>query len=123
MTKTLVNVQTGVVEYNAPQTEEDETRIAATAVEFESHRLTTKNITQEAKLTGILIEGVMCSATDEDQQGMIAIGFGHLKTGAAFKPTKMKFKNGNELAINVDNIAAVEAIWLPFRQSFFTVEA
>lgn len=77
----------------------------------------------ESKLTGILIEGVMCSATDEDQQGMIAIGFGHLKTGAAFKPTKMKFKNGNELVINVDNIAAVEAIWLPFRQSFFTVEA
>lgn len=76
-----------------------------------------------SKLTGIEILGVMCSAADEDQQGMIAIGFGHLKTGAAFKPTKMKFKNGNELVINVDNIAAVEAIWLPFRQSFFTVEA
>lgn len=121
MTRIVMNVQDGSVT-ETELTVEELAAVATNKLTPEYIAQEAQQVTSQAKLTGILIEGVMCSATDEDQQGMIAIGFGYLKTGAAFKPTKMKFKNGNELVINVDNIAAVEAIWLPFRQSFFTVE-
>jgi hypothetical protein len=79
---------------------------------------------KSSKLTGIEILGVMCSATKKDQTGMLAVGFNKLladMAGQAFPSTKFEFENEAELVITADNYAAVQALWVPFRQSFFTV--
>ena len=69
-----------------------------------------------AKLAGVEIEGVMCSATAEDQHGLLAVA--RLIERAALS-TVFKFENGNELLLSPDNINSFEAEWMPFRQSFF----
>ena len=76
----------------------------------------------ELKLTGIEILGVMCSATKEDQNGMIAIGFDKLTNtlaGTQMGATTMEFENGSELIITDENFSVVDALWRPFRKSFF----
>ena len=76
----------------------------------------------ETKLTGIEILGVMCSATKEDQNGMIAIGFDKLTNtlaGTQMGSTTMEFENGSELVITDENFSEVDALWRPFRKSFF----
>jgi hypothetical protein len=76
------------------------------------------------KLTGIEILGVMCSATKKDQTGMLAVGFNKLladAAGQALPSTKFEFENGTELVITADNYAAIQALWVPFRQTFFAV--
>ena len=78
--------------------------------------------TDEArKLHGIEFEGVMCSATAADQAGLIAVLMAIQLQGASFQPTRFEFDNGNALAIHLGNFQAFTAVWLPFRQSFFTV--
>jgi hypothetical protein len=75
-----------------------------------------------SKLEGIEILGVMCSATKTDQTGMLAVGFNKLladMAGQTFPPTKFEFENGAELVITAANYATVQAIWVPFRQTFF----
>jgi hypothetical protein len=77
---------------------------------------------EDSKLTGIEILGVMCSATKTDQTGMLAVGFNKLladMAGQPFPPTKFEFENGAELVITAANYATVQAIWVPFRQTFF----
>ena len=77
----------------------------------------------EAKLSGIEILGVMCSATGKDQAGLTAVAVGAMRAqlaGQSFAPTNFTFENGTELVITPDNFAEIEAIWTPFRQSFFT---
>jgi hypothetical protein len=79
---------------------------------------------ETSKVEGIEILGVMCSATKKDQTGMLAVGFNKLladAAGQAFPSTKFKFENGSELVITVDNYAAIQALWVPFRQTFFAV--
>ena len=78
---------------------------------------------EASKLTGIEILGVMCSATKEDQNGMLAIGFDKLTNtmaGTKMGSTVMKFENGSELVVTDENFNAVDALWRPFRKSFFT---
>ena len=78
----------------------------------------------DPKLVGVEILGVMCSATNQDQSGMTAIGLAALlarSSGGILPPTEMKFENGNSLVITDANFNQVQAIWLPFRQSFFAV--
>lgn len=75
------------------------------------------------KLTGVEILGVMCSATGKDQAGLSAVAIGAMRAkikGEVFAPTAFKFENGAELVITPDNFNEIEAIWTPFRQSFFT---
>jgi hypothetical protein len=77
-----------------------------------------------SKLTGIEILGVMCSATKKDQTGMLAVGFNKLladAAGQALPSTKFEFENGTELVITANNYAAIQALWVPFRQTFFVV--
>jgi len=65
----------------------------------------------------------MCSATKEDQNGMLAIGFDKLTNtmaGTKMGSTVMKFENGSELVVTDENFNAVDALWRPFRKSFFT---
>lgn len=76
----------------------------------------------QAKLTGIEIEGVMCSATSRDQVGLLAVLTVIRETvalGGKPSPTIFEFENGNKLRITADNVAQVYSIWAPFRQSFF----
>lgn len=73
----------------------------------------------DPKLVGVEFEGKMLSATKDDQAGLIAVLLASQLQGAAFTPTVFDFTNGTKLTINKNNIAALVAMWLPFRQSFF----
>ena len=78
---------------------------------------------EESKRTGILILGVMCSATKDDQMGLTAVGLDYSMTtagGGTFSSTKFEFSNGNTLVITADNFATIYNLWVPFRRSFFT---
>jgi len=73
----------------------------------------------DPKLTGIKFEGVMCSATRDDQNGLMAVLLAKQLQGSAFKSTTFAFSNGNKLVITADNLSALISVWMPFRQSFF----
>lgn len=73
---------------------------------------------QTNKYVGIEIDGVMCSATAEDQWGLGSIR-AYIVAGNS---TEFCFSNGNKLLLTADNISAFESVWTPFRQSFFTTE-
>lgn len=74
----------------------------------------------DPKLIGIEFEGVMCSATAEDQNGLSALLLAIQLQGEAFQPTRFEFDNGSRLIVTKENWQAFAAVWLPFRQSFFT---
>ena len=77
---------------------------------------------QDPKLVGTLIEGVMCSATRDDQNGLTAVAMGITlarASGTTFPDTVFKFANGNSLVITDANFDSIYAVWVPFRQSFF----
>lgn len=76
----------------------------------------------DPKLTGVEFNGVMCSATAEDQHGLAAVMVAIQLQGTAFQPTRFHFANGNTLVISLDNWQDFAAVWLPFRQSFFAVD-
>jgi hypothetical protein len=76
----------------------------------------------DPKLVGIEFEGVMCSATMYDQNGLLAVLTAYQLQGANFQPTRFEFANRNSLVITKDNIQAFIATWMPFRQSFFLPE-
>lgn len=75
----------------------------------------------DAKLIGVEFEGVMCSATAQDQAGLAAVLLAIQLQGPAFQPTRFYFDNGSTLIITLENWQAFAAVWLPFRQSFFAV--
>jgi hypothetical protein len=75
-----------------------------------------------AKYVGVEFEGVMCSATGQDQNGLVAVLLSIQLQGAAFPATRFWFDNGNSLVITTANYEAFMAVWLPFRQSFFLAE-
>ena len=74
------------------------------------------------KMQGIEFQGVMCSATKQDQDGLLAVLIAYQMQGSAFRPTRYDFANGNKLTITVSNIQQFIAVWMPFRRSFFTDE-
>ena len=74
----------------------------------------------DPRIVGVEFEGVMCSATAEDQNGLAAVLVAIQFQGAAFAPTRFYFANGNTIVLSLDNYQAFAAVWLPFRQSFFT---
>ena len=71
------------------------------------------------KLIGFDYEGVMCSATAEDQHGLTDILVG-MQSGL-IKETPFIFENGSVLVLNPETIQPFAAAWGKFRQSFFTV--
>jgi hypothetical protein len=73
----------------------------------------------DPKMVGIEFQGVMCSATRDDQNGLIAVIIDYQLSGAAFKPTKFYFVNGNTLVLSKENLQPFLAVWKPFRKSFF----
>jgi len=70
---------------------------------------------QVDKLAGVEFEGIMCSATAEDMWGLSAIR----EWIVSGQTANFKFENGNTLAITPENYAAFQAVWIPFRASFF----
>ena len=75
----------------------------------------------DPKLTGIEFDGVMCSATREDQSGLTAVLLAYQLDGANFQPTRFRFENGSTLVLNKNNFLSFMEVWKPFRQSFFEV--
>lgn len=75
--------------------------------------------TPDPKMVGIEFEGVMCSATRDDQNGLVAVIIAHQLQKAAFQPTVFQFVNGNSLLMTYENLPKFLAVWMPFRQSFF----
>jgi hypothetical protein len=71
------------------------------------------------KLIGVEFEGVMCSASSQDQAGLMAVLLSIQMQGAAFKPTQFEFENGSKLVISLGNYQQFITVWMPFRQSFF----
>lgn len=71
------------------------------------------------KLIGVEFDGVMCSATSQDQSGLTAVLLLIQMQSVAFKPTRFEFENGARLVISLSNYKAFADTWIPFRQSFF----
>lgn len=76
----------------------------------------------DPKMVGIEFDGVMCSATRDDQNGLVAVIIAHQLQKATFQPTVFRFVNGNTLLMTFDNLPKFLAVWMPFRQSFFKPE-
>lgn len=79
----------------------------------------------QLKMRGIEINGTMCSATRDDQNGLSAVAVGVTmarSAGRTFPATQFKFENGNSLVIDNDNFDMVYETWVTFRQSFFVPE-
>jgi len=68
-----------------------------------------------AKMEGVEFNGVMYSATKEDQWGLASIK-DEVANGI---PINYEFENGAILTLSTANWAAFKAVWVPFRQSFF----
>ena len=77
--------------------------------------ITSKKRDDALKILGVKFKGVMCSAEAEDMWGLASIK-DFIEAGNS---TKFVFKNGNTLTLTPDNIAAFQAIWIPFRLEFF----
>lgn len=76
----------------------------------------------DPKFKGIEFEGVMCSATKNDQNGLIAVLLAFQLQKSVFKSTQFQFDNGNKLTITAENIMQLIGVWMPFRQNFFKPE-
>ena len=72
----------------------------------------------QAKLKGVLFDGVLCSATSTDMFGLNSVK-DYILAG---NNSRFYFENGNDVLLTAANFAAFEAIWVPFRQSFFPTE-
>ena len=73
----------------------------------------------DTKIVGVEFEGVMCSATREDQNGLVAVLLAFQMQGKNFQPTEFSFSNGNKVVLNAGNMQKFISVWMPFRQSFF----
>lgn len=69
----------------------------------------------DKKMQGVEFEGVMCSATAEDMWGLASVK----DFVTAGNSVKFYFENGSVLTLTPENMAAFEAVWVPFRQRFF----
>lgn len=67
------------------------------------------------KLIGIEFSGIMCSATSADMWGLASVKL-WVEAG---NDVNFEFDNGNILVLTQANVAAFEAVWNPFRASFF----
>lgn len=69
----------------------------------------------QAKLDGVLFDGVMCSATAEDMWGLSAIQ----DQVAGGMDINFTFDNGSTIVLTSENMTAFKDVWVPFRASFF----
>lgn len=81
----------------------------------QAEQATARRDAELLKLAGVEFEGVMCSATKEDMWGLASVK-DWVRAGSS---TNFNFDNGNTLTLTPQNIDAFEAVWIPFRASFF----
>jgi len=81
----------------------------------ENHTIIDIDRPSVSKLKGVLFDGVMCSATAEDQHGLSDIE--SFVMGG--QPVYFSFENGNKLVLTSSNWVAFRTAWVTFRQSFF----
>lgn len=74
---------------------------------------------RSSKLAGIEFDGVMCSATKDDQDGLLAVWVDYMGSPNNFLPTRFEFSNGNTLVLTKDNLPSFRAVWGTFRRQFF----
>lgn len=72
---------------------------------------------KDEKLVGIEFNGVKCSATRKDQDGLTSVFLG-INSGFIEK-TNFKFSNGSTLEITSENLEEFAIAWTQYRQSFF----
>jgi hypothetical protein len=68
------------------------------------------------KLEGVEFNGVKCSATKEDMWGLSSVE-ALVRSGTAIN---FNFDSGEALLLTPINIDEFQAVWVPFRMSFFT---
>lgn len=79
-----------------------------------------RQLDSAAKLAGVDFDGVMCSATGEDQSGVNRIELDLLLAGEAqFKSTVFEFANGNQITLTSANVVRFLSVWRAFRRGFF----
>lgn len=76
----------------------------------------------DPKMVGIKFDGVMCSATRDDQNGIVALITAYNLAPTKFQPTVFSFVNGNKITLTKDTLMPFLSVWMPFRQSFFKPE-
>lgn len=74
---------------------------------------------QAQKMAGVLFGGVMCSATKDDQAGLLAVWMDYMSSPNEFQPTRFDFANGNTLVLTEENLPAFRSVWGAFRRQFF----
>ena len=79
-----------------------------------------RNKVRDKKFRGFKFDGVMCSATKDDQAGLTAV-IVQLKSNI-IESTDFEFANGSVLNLNAENIDAFSKKWANFRQRFFKKE-
>lgn len=82
---------------------------------IDKEKPTEKQKADSLKMSGVIFEGVMCSAEAEDMWGLASIK-DFITAGAS---TPFVFNNGNTLVLTPDNYQAFQAVWVPFRLGFF----
>jgi len=114
-------------EGNVPFTAEEEAARDAEEAAWiqEKSARRAKEEKEKAKVDGVEILGVMCSATRGDQSGLSAIAIGAMMARAAgkkFPDTRFEFENGATLVVTDSNFDEIYSVWTPFRQSFFATK-
>jgi len=94
--------------------------IAAAKAEEERQRRKAED--EARKWEGVEFEGVMCSATKDDQNGLVSVWVDYQTSPADFDPTEFQFANGSRLLIHKGNVREFAALWRPFRRQFFNPE-
>lgn len=77
----------------------------------------------ELQMKGVEFNGVLCSATKNDADGLTSVGYVMDRERAAGRlfSTPFEFENGAVLLITPDSFDALYDVWMPFRQSFFAL--
>lgn len=73
-------------------------------------------VKEQSKLKGVEFQGVMCSAMESDQNGLLSM-YPFIKSGQL--SPNFSFENGSRLVLNASNIDQLLTVWSPFRNSFF----
>jgi hypothetical protein len=128
----VINKTTGIVEFDGDAKHFSSIEMLDTVI-GENGMATRKNqeyeivlSDSEKKVQGFDFNGVMCSATKDDQFGLSGMWMQYESLKAVgkadeFAPQAFHFENGSVLVLTKDNIDAFRAVWLPFRMSFFPV--
>jgi hypothetical protein len=133
----LINTTTGIVEFFGAQADFEGVEFYDTYLDETGNAVsknqkylielddTEKQAERKAEqLKGVEFQGVMCSATEADQNGLGVMLTRYIAckiSNKPFTPVNFKFANGNSLILTADNIDAFQATWEPFRAQFFPV--